>query len=98
MKNNLEYQENTELETAKHTAIEKFIMDLQRQSTELERDIEHKSYLIEELCDKDWARNMEMLKVESSLLQRLVSEKDLELSNIQRYASGLFNYHDKNPN
>lgn len=82
----------------KQKALEKFIIDLQRKYTELERAIEGKQGQIEELCDKDWGRNLEFMKSEQKLLERLVLEKQNELNSLQKYTSNLFLQGKEGPN
>jgi septal ring factor EnvC (AmiA/AmiB activator) len=83
---------------AKQQALEKYIIELQKKYTELERGIEDKNEQIEELCDKDWARHMEYMKIEQKVLERLILEKQAELLNIQKYTTSLFQQGDEAPN
>ena len=82
----------------KQQALEKFIIDLQKKYTELDRAIEGKQDQIEELCDKDWGRNLEFMKSEQKLLDRLVLEKQAELNSLQKYTSNLFLQGNEGPN
>lgn len=79
-------------------ALEKFIVELQKKYTDLERKIEEKNEQIGNLCDKDWARNLEFLKTEQSLLDRFNLEKEKELQNIQRYVNTIFQPGGQAPN
>ena len=91
-------QELCELGDTKQEALEKYIIELQKQFTDLERSTEEKQDKIEELCHKDWAKNMESLKLEMKHLGRIKSEKQAELSNIQKYASNLLHKGTGSPN
>lgn len=82
----------------KKEALEKYIIEMQRRFTDLERTNETKQEQIEELCDKDWARNLETIKLEQKHLDRIINEKSAELQNIQKFASNLLNGGTGSPN
>lgn len=71
---------------------------MQRRFTELEQSNTAKQEEIEELCARDWARNLETMRLEQKHLDRIIKEKGLELGNIQKYASSLVHGNGGEPN
>lgn len=93
-----EMESGKELAVTKQEAIQKFIIELQKQFTDLERSNDDKQDKIDELCDKDWAKNMENIRLEEKHLDRILKEKQAELANIQKYATNLLHTGDGSPN
>lgn len=91
-------QELGRLQGTKQGALEKYIIEMQRKFTELERANESKQEEIEELCARDWARNLDTMKLEQRHLDRIIKEKSLELQNIQKYTSSLLHGNGGSPN
>ena len=91
-------QEAKELLNSKADAIEKYIIELQKNFSELERENDVSQSQIDELCDKDWASNMEILKLEDKHLKRILKEKQNELQNIQKYSLNLIHSGSNQPN
>lgn len=87
-----------ELASTKQEAVHKYIIELQKQFTDLERSNDDKQDKIDELCHKDWAKNLENIKLEEKHLERILKEKESELSNIQKYATNLLHGGDGSPN
>lgn len=94
----MELQDKKKLGSSKQEALEKYIIELQRQFTDLERANDNQQDKIDELCDKNWAKNMESLKLEQKQLDRIHQEKADELSNIQKYAGSLLSSNSGEPN
>lgn len=92
------FEQDREVSSTKQQALEKYIIDLQKKYSELERAIDDKEDQLAELCDREWARNLEHLRAEQRLLERFVLEKQGELVSIQKYTASLFHQSNGSPN
>lgn len=78
--------------------MESWITDAQNKFSDVERRVGEKLEFVEELCDKDYSRNCDVLKIEQGVLQKLLLEKDTEHTDFQKYLTNQYQVVDKTPN
>ena len=90
--------DDTELRGVKNKALESWITEAQNKYGDVERRVGEKLEFVEELCDKDYSRNCDVLKIEERVLGKLLLEKDTELTDFQKYLTNQYQVANKTPN